>query len=520
MNNTTDKETFQQSKSSLHPTSGSVDLYTYRAVADFSNSREYLRDTSKQSKNMLDGPTLRKMGLERLDSGRIAPLGNNASNVDTCSWVPYFSDGINIIKEREYRPDYKPVRKQNHKIKHAISENRLAYERVHNCGCKTIGHDAEMFVDSRHGNARVSSVETCGSVWACPVCGSKILQQRSEDLKSIGKEWQKRGGNIYMLTLTFSHNREDILSDLLGKSVDNTGLMGAIRKFRQSRVWRDFKTAFSYEADCRAVEITWGNKSGFHPHVHMLIYGYYDSPEYLTNYWESRLFKCWANQCQKVGLGAPNRKNGIDLRRAKTTDYIAKWGASSELTSGHAKQAKGNNYSIRQLQEFLIDDVTRSIAGISLQKVKALLSVYNNTMKGHKLLTWAGTKKGEDSFKVKMIGGKDLTDEEIAEIQEEELQYLSKVLEIDSSSWQTIYWRGHSATIRDILEIHGAEGVIKWGEDFGYDVSTWSLCEEDKSGKAQVLDKKVKLLNGKFEPKKSEKVPLSAVIDYDRPCPF
>ena len=473
---------YQKANNSLHSVSGGVDIYEYRHFAEYSSPQEYKECTRPDRRKLLDKAWLRKNRLEMDINGRLRPLGNNANNVDKLSSVPFYSSAISSFNA----PDYKPVRALNHAIKKEISSNRLAYERVHNCGCKTIGHDAEMFIDSRHNSARVASVETCGSVWACPVCAQKILKQRSENLKQIGEKWSEMGGSMYLLTLTFSHSKNDILADLIGSSTEKAGLLGAIGNFRRGRVWREFKKEHDYSADCRALEITYGKKSGFHPHVHFLIYTEKDIAPYLMKYWETKLYKNWALQCDKMGLGTPSREHGVDLRPARTEDYIAKWGSSCELSSGHVKSGRKNNVSIRQLQEFLVDDLRRSIYDFTLEKVKALLAVYNKTMKGNKLLTWAwkGSHQGVQHFRERLLGTPEKTDEELAKIQEDELQYLDKKLEIDSSSWQTIYWRGDSANIRSVLEKEGSEGVIEWGIKKGYDVSTWSICDlktvEDK----------------------------------------
>jgi hypothetical protein len=495
MNNTTENCTKQQAKSSLYGIKGTVDIHDYRYYSSFQSYQSYKLSTSKNSKYFLDRQTLKRLGLERGQHGEIKALGSNANNVDDRSQVPAHSSPIGGFKSSSY----KPVRELNHAIKKEISSNRLAYERVHDCGCKTIGKDAELYIDSRHNSARVSSVETCGSVWACPVCAQKVLKGRSEELQQIGDKWRNEGGKIYMLTFTFSHSRNDILSDLIGSSTEKTGLMGAIRSFRQSKPWRAFKEKFNYRADCRALEITWGNASGFHPHIHMLIYTKTAIPPYLQKMWETKLYKNWALQCENMDLGVPSRKHGVDLRPATEKDYIAKWGSSAELSSGYVKGGKNGNLTIRQLQEMLVDDLKRSIHGIALQKVKALLSVYNTTMKGNKLLTWGGQRKGEPSFKVQMLGEAEKTDQELAKIQEDEVQFLQKQLEIDTSSWMTIYWRGDSAKIRDVLEQKGPEAVIEWGIQNGYDCSTWSMCHEDQTDYSGLISKDYDYQKGLLE---------------------
>ncbi len=108
-----------------------------------------------------------------------------------------------------------------------------------------------------------------------------------------------------------------------------------------------------------------------------------------------------------------------------------------------------------------------------------LLYMYYRVMKGSKLLTWGGQKKGEPSFKKRMLGEDEKTDQEVATIQKEELQYLWAMVEIPSSQWQSIYWRGHSADVKTVLERGGLSLLHKWAKIQGYDVSQWKQLPDD-----------------------------------------
>lgn len=427
------------------------------------------RYSSKIRKTHIDKP---KFDLDFQGKGVENALGRRANNVEKLSRDGLKGSTLSPIKLR----NHKPLRYLNHEIKRNLASLRISEPRTIGCGCRTIGGNVILSIDTRHGNARASGVETCGSVWACPVCREKIMSERSNELKAIGEAWTKQGGKTTLLTLTFSHNYQDDLSKLLGHSDRREGLKGAVRRFRQSHYWRALKDTIGYEADCRSLEITWGN-NGFHPHIHMLIYHTKGTTKAQLKAIKTDLYKNWRDCCIDSGLEAPNFENGLDIRPAVSRDYIAKWGMVQELASPHRK--KGAQKSSMTIPEMEYKVLELPLQDPRNQRIQGLLYNYYRILKGSKLLTWGGQKKGEPSFKKRMIGEEEKTDEELATIQVKELIHLWAMVEIPSSQWQSIYWRGHTADIRTVLEKGGLSLLKKWGKTLGYDVSAWKPLPDD-----------------------------------------
>jgi hypothetical protein len=75
----------------------------------------------------------------------------------------------------------------------------------------------DVFKHRQTQKAFYSGLMICGSVWICPVCASKISERRRAELKRASTAYRESGGNLTMLTLTFSHSRSDRLADLNGK---------------------------------------------------------------------------------------------------------------------------------------------------------------------------------------------------------------------------------------------------------------------------------------------------------------
>lgn len=55
------------------------------------------------------------------------------------------------------------------------------------------------------GAARFSGLQSCHSVWACPVCMARIRAARSVELERAALAWLKAGHGLYMATLTVPH---------------------------------------------------------------------------------------------------------------------------------------------------------------------------------------------------------------------------------------------------------------------------------------------------------------------------
>lgn len=64
------------------------------------------------------------------------------------------------------------------------------------------------------GRAGFSNLQSCGSVWTCPVCAGKIMRQRAEELGKALRWARREGHTVAMITLTVRHHRDDSLRDV------------------------------------------------------------------------------------------------------------------------------------------------------------------------------------------------------------------------------------------------------------------------------------------------------------------
>lgn len=261
---------------------------------------------------------------------------------------------------------------------------------------------------AEHGSASYGGLQTCGSIWACPVCAAKIGARRSEEIAAGGAFWRRNGGHIYMLTLTLQHNAGMALYQLLN------GLNTAYRKMMQGRMWSLFKQRLGLQGIITALEITHGS-AGWHPHLHVLLFTTDDmgKQRYVNELW---LAKRWRAQLAKLGLNA-DIEHGCDLRKADEglEPYLTKlagaWSIAGELAGGSEKSGRRGNRTAPQLLEAASRS---SAAGGAGELAGALYCEYVAATRGVRWVRWS------PNLRHLLCVGDELTDEQLAAEQREQ----------------------------------------------------------------------------------------------------
>lgn len=227
----------------------------------------------------------------------------------------------------------------------------------------------------RAGRAYLNGVQTCGSVWDCPVCSRKITEGRRAEVQQIASVVRAWGGDFLMLTLTAPHGRLDPLAD----SADSDGVkqLGLKSKMLQAyrylgsgknslprlvsramwgAAWDKKRPTAGFLGTVRGLEVTHG-ENGWHVHFHaVLAVGQPLDPAQLDHL-EEMIYGRWCAAAARVGLGQPSRAHGVDLQVAKVagdvdpvTDYVCKWGVAEELAKLHTKESKAGRSPWQLLQ--------------------------------------------------------------------------------------------------------------------------------------------------------------------------
>lgn len=244
--------------------------------------------------------------------------------------------------------------------------------------------------------AHYGNVQICGSIWSCPVCAKQITEKRRQELKNGVHKWKTvHGGSIYLLTLTFSHSKDQPLKVLID------GLRKAMKRFYETTKVQSIFKKLGVEYKIKGLEVTYG-ANGWHPHHHVLLLT--DSHNTAFRNYASELAELWIKACVKSGLNAPSMKHGLDLRNGSYAEqYISKWGIEDEITKGNVKKGRNGSYSPFDLLQLSIQDEI-----VHSRLASKLFQEFAISMKGSRQLEWG---RGLKSF----LEIAEKTDEELAE---------------------------------------------------------------------------------------------------------
>lgn len=160
--------------------------------------------------------------------------------------------------------------------------------------------------DNDNNHCHVAGLMKCGSVWACPVCGRKILRGRAEEIRKAVEHFE--GKAKYMVTLTARHDRDTDLATFAKTFRE------ARRHLAQKKRFVKFRQASA--GYITAAEITWSTRNGWHWHVHEL---WFDCPK--PDFAEE-----WTASLERKGLSCV-AEYGYDVSETfSAAEYIAKAG--------------------------------------------------------------------------------------------------------------------------------------------------------------------------------------------------
>lgn len=270
-------------------------------------------------------------------------------------------------------------------ILQSVARSLLPKSRLDKCiRLRQKGQDISIWHSEIHQTAHYGGLQTCGSVWVCPVCAAKIAERRRQELLTA-IDAHRQEGVVNLLTLTCPHQSSDILSVLLDKQAK------ALKRFWSDKTVKSIFAAMGTIGQVRALEVTHGRLSpqnnGWHPHYHILMFQGIDVNQSLFNIaqmkdWQVRLYLCWANACTLAGLGEPSLEHGLKLDNGEhAAKYATKWGLEDEMTKGHTKKAIHGETPFDFLRAYLSDKNDKQAA--------ALFSEFAMTFKGKRQLHWS-----------------------------------------------------------------------------------------------------------------------------------
>ena len=318
-------------------------------------------------------------------------------------------------------------------------------------------------------NARFTGLQTCGSVWHCPICAPKVAAARRDEMNEALAAWKRTGREVYFLTFTMQH-------DAAGGAMDCAETLkkmsAALSRFKGSRIYQTTIKAAGAVGAIRALEPTFGEMNGWHIHTHELLFaeaGQLENLRQLSAAWVKLLVKRGMAGL-RLGDTAEETQSKLDALHAraltiqsgdKAADYVAKfgrepetdrgaWGLASEMTRAHMKRGRGAVGSDGVPQRCshsspwgLLNDALDGDA-----RSGALFREYAQAFHGRRQLYWS------PNLRQMFFGMVERSDEDIAAADDKRCSEF--VIEILPSQWAQVI--AHEARF-DVLRAAAAGGA-------------------------------------------------------------
>lgn len=338
----------------------------------------------------------------------------------------------------------RPVRRRMYRIRDGI--RCISRPRIRACGFAVApGADGSAgavgCVLDEEGKARFTGLIQCGSIWECPVCQMKIKAGRARELSyAVETHGIKR---CAMLTLTLRHDFE-IGHDL--KRV-RQALANVWRATTRGEPWKRFKRRIGVYHSVRALEVTYGEVNGWHPHLHIL---FFLTDEIPVDEWDPHtdrwspvgnpdtgasgiewLIARWGDMVEReLGVHArPDDVHGVELKPCRKESYLTKIGL--EISDPGHKEGRevqpGRPRSRTPLQ------IAHDFVSHGARKDAGLWQAYCRDMKGARCITWSSGAK-------RAFGIRDRNDLELA-TDEQDAATDRTVGTIASAAWSSIRGR-------------------------------------------------------------------------------
>ena len=328
--------------------------------------------------------------------------------------------------------------------------------RVRDCGRVSVSDFPG--INLREGKATYQGLATCGSVWACPVCNSKIMTSRSADVKKAIDVWSGAGKTFAFQTLTMRHHKGQSLDELW------KGLSFAWQRLNSGATAKQEVAKYGQAGFIRVVEITYGS-NGWHIHIHILRFLERALTDYERGNWAEAQFQRWSKALTSKGFAEPLRA-AQDFKLTNNADDLAKYMTkqgnfggklSMEITSQATKKAKlGGRKPFDILEDYIADPTGKD---------KDLWNEYEQASNGKKQTHWSNGLRDLLGIDYKVPVDEVEVDE--YEFYDEGLARLPDVV-LENTGIAILNSRsGRQATALDLAEQSGLTGLYKYLDELG-----------------------------------------------------
>lgn len=321
--------------------------------------------------------------------------------------------------------------------------------------------------------AGYAGLATCGRIWLCPVCNSKVMALRAIELGVVLMWAEANGYSVLWGSLTMYHHAGMSLAWMINVQ------RASWRRLVNSRTWRDFKEVrVGY---VRAAELTVG-QNGWHPHFHPIIL--VKGPREVAQALADWMVETWREGVEeaggKAGGGRAQQLRVLDpgAWTSELSNYVTKGQYSPtrklalEAVWSQSKTGAGR-VAGTEPHWSLLDGAGKGLADDALAWWELEEATH-----GHRMITWSRGLRAAAGL------GKEATDEEVAarELGDKE----DTVCYITAQGWRQVrelpalqagildtLEKGGWDALRALLDRHGVE----WFEDADFGGSVRQLVK-------------------------------------------
>jgi hypothetical protein len=325
-------------------------------------------------------------------------------------------------------------------------------------------------VGVRHSPANgagFSGLQSCGSVWVCPICSAKILARRSMETGVLLVGWENRGGRHVMGTLTMRHHRGHSLVQ------EWDALAKAWASVTASKVWQKWQARLGSPGWVKVVQVTTGD-NGWHVHIHFVLLVDGTCREADVAELAGWLVPKWSRALARAGM-AGALEVGQELHLVDGVEAASQLGEylNSDTAYGTA-ESLGRELFASASKQARTDHATRPVWRLIEEFAETgdlglleLWHEYERGSHGRQQMAWS---KG---LRELLALGPEQTDEEIAaeEVGDRDLVQISRDgwRQVLAASWLP-------SQILDLMESDGIAAVCRFLTTEGVD--HWEVSEE------------------------------------------
>ena len=331
--------------------------------------------------------------------------------------------------------------------------------------CMVIAHSDRVGVRQNHTSVSFAGLQTCGSR-LCPCCGPRIAANNRADIIQAVRAWREGyGGTVLFGTFTVRHHKGQTFEEL------KAGVSAGWHRVTAGKGWVTDRRRHGVEHWLRVFEEKWSYKTGWHLHVHYLVFVSPDVEVSVPGALLASMFGRWRSAVVAAGLDAPAIQ-GQDLQQvtAENADQVlgAYFTKQAEATAGKSAESIGFELTNRdgKFSRGIAASVsltpgeilTLAVAG-DLQ-AQLLWSEYERGMKKRRVIAWSRGLRA-------LVGiGDELSDEDASQLEGDEL--LTTVLEMRAYDWRKVASKP-GRRIELLLRVHrdGAESAVRWLDEIG-----------------------------------------------------